>query len=68
MEVELRDGDQVLAKGYAEGSSIGGNNRASRVYRSCWTTSATLKLWDVTTPNLYSVHVRLVKGDANRSI
>ncbi|MFI5096568.1 MAG: glycoside hydrolase family 2 protein [Candidatus Acidiferrales bacterium] len=61
LEVELRDGKQVLAK--ATGQVAASAATAESVAHSVVLDNlGTVKLWDLTNPNLYSVHVRLVHG------
>ena len=61
LEVELRDGNQVLVKGTRKFRRQRQRPSRSRTL-SCSNNLSGIKLWDVATPNLYSVHVRLVKG------
>ncbi len=61
LEVELRDGKQVLAK--ATGQVAASAATAESVAHSVVLENlGTVKLWDLTNPNLYAVHVRLVRG------
>ncbi len=61
LEVELRDGKQVLAKatGQVPASAATTESVAHSVVLE---NLGTVKLWDLTNPNLYTVHVRLVRG------
>jgi beta-galactosidase len=61
LEVELRDGNQVLVKGTAKVPASAATTEP--VARSVMLENLSgIKLWDLATPNLYSVHVRLLKG------
>ena len=61
LEVELRDVNQVLAKGTAKVPASAATTEP--VAHSVMLENLSgIKLWDLATPNLYSVHVRLVKG------
>jgi beta-galactosidase len=61
LEVELRDGKQVLAK--ATGQVAASTATTESVAHSVVLENlGTVKLWDLTNPNLYSVHARLVRG------
>ena len=87
LEVELRDGDRVVARGHspaaltasADPQACTGSRNSAPVYASTETTqdpskhTVTLanlegiKLWELEHPNLYTVHVRLLKrGQAHR--
>jgi beta-galactosidase len=61
LEVELRDGDTALAKGTTKvpPSDAAKDPMAHTVHLD---TLGAIKLWDLTHPNLYSVHVRLMRG------
>ena len=61
LEVELRDGKQVLAKatGQVAASAATAESMAHSVVLE---NLGTVKLWDLTNPNLYTVHVRLLHG------
>jgi beta-galactosidase len=61
LEVELRDGDNVLAKGTGKvpPSDAAKEPMAHTVHLD---NLGAIKLWDLTHPNLYSVHVRLMRG------
>jgi beta-galactosidase len=61
LEVELRDGNQVLAKGTQKVPASAATTEP--VAHSVMLENLSgIKLWDLATPNLYAVHVRLVKG------
>jgi beta-galactosidase len=61
VEVDLRDGDRVLAKGSQRVPSSAA--AADPVVHSVHLDNlGSIKLWDLTSPNLYSVHVRLLRG------
>ncbi|HKV62208.1 MAG TPA: glycoside hydrolase family 2 TIM barrel-domain containing protein [Candidatus Acidoferrum sp.] len=61
LEVELRDGDNVLAKGTGKvpPSDPAKDPMAHTVHLD---NLGAIKLWDLTHPTLYSVHVRLMRG------
>jgi len=60
LEVDLRDGDQVLAKGMQR---VPPSAAADPVAYSVHLDSlGSIKLWDLEHPNLYTVHVRLRRG------
>ena len=60
LEVDLRDGDRVLAKG---AQRVPPSAAADPVVHSVHLDSlGSIKLWDLTNPNLYTVHVRLLRG------
>jgi beta-galactosidase len=61
LEVELRDGENVLAKGTGKvpPSEAAKDPMAHTVHLD---NLGAIKLWDLTHPNLYSVHVRLLRG------
>ena len=61
IEVELRDGDTVLAKGTSKvpPSEAAKEPIAHSVHLD---NLGAIKLWDLNHPNLYSVHVRLLRG------
>jgi beta-galactosidase len=61
LEVELRDGESVLAKGTGKvpPSDAAKEPMAHAVHLD---NLGAIKLWDLTHPNLYSVHVRLMRG------
>ena len=61
VEVELRDGNRVVAKGTAKVPASAVATEAV-AYTVTLENLSGIKLWDLATPNLYSVHVRLVKG------
>ena len=61
LEVDLRDGDQVVASGSL---AIPPSDAATEpvAHRVHLDKLGAIKLWDLATPNLYSVHVRLLRG------
>jgi beta-galactosidase len=61
LEVELRDGDRSVAKGTQRvpASQATSDPVAHTVHLE---NLGAIKLWDLAHPNLYSVHVRLLKG------
>ena len=61
LEVELRDGDTVLAKGTQK---VPPSDAAKDpvVHTVHLDNLGAIKLWDLAHPNLYSVHVRLMRG------
>jgi len=61
LEVELRDGERVLAKGTQKvpPSEAAADSMAHTVHLG---NLGAIKLWDLTHPNLYSVDVRLLRG------
>jgi beta-galactosidase len=61
LEVEVRDGERVLAKGTQKvpPSDAVADPVAHTVHLD---NLGAIKLWDLTHPNLYSVHVRLLRG------
>jgi beta-galactosidase len=61
LEVELRDGDRVLAKGTQRvpPSPAGADPVVHSVHLD---NLGSIKLWDLTNPNLYTVNVRLMRG------
>ena len=61
LEVELRDGNQIAAKGTAKVPPSAATTEAV-AQTVVLENLGSIKLWDLATPNLYSVHVRLVKG------
>ena len=61
LEVELRDGNQVLVKGTAKVPASAATTEPV-AHSVVLENLSGIKLWDLATPNLYSVHVRLVKG------
>ena len=61
VEVELRDGNGVVAKGTAKVPASPAAAEAV-AYTVTLENLSGIKLWDLATPNLYSVNVRLVKG------
>jgi beta-galactosidase len=61
LEVELRDGKQVIAKATGQVAASAATTE-SVAHSVVLENLGTVKLWDLTNPNLYSVHVRLVHG------
>jgi beta-galactosidase len=61
LEVELREGNQGLAKGTAKVPASAATT-APVTHTVTLENLSGIKLWDLVTPNLYSVQVRLVKG------
>jgi beta-galactosidase len=61
LEVELRDGEKVLAKGTQKIAATPATAEAV-VYTVALENLGPIKLWDLASPNLYSVHVRLLRG------
>ena len=61
LEVSLRDGDRVLAKGTQRVPS-GPAPSEPAAYTVHVDKLGPIKLWDLTHPNLYSVQVRLLRG------
>ena len=61
LEVSLRDGDRVLAKGTQKipAAQAGSEPAAYTVHLE---RLGAIKLWDLTHPNLYNVQVRLLRG------
>jgi beta-galactosidase len=61
IEVELRDGDRVAAKGSATvpPSDAAAEPMAHTVHLD---NLGAIKLWDLQSPNMYTVHVRLLQG------
>jgi beta-galactosidase len=60
LEVELREGDRTVAKGTQH---VLASKAAEPVAHAVHLESlGTIKLWDLEHPNLYTVHVRLLKG------
>ena len=62
VEVELRDGNRVVAKGAAKVPASSTAAAEAVAYAVTLDNLSGIKLWDLATPNLYSVQVRLVKG------
>jgi beta-galactosidase len=62
LEVELRDGNQVLTKGTQKVPASAGATTEPVAHTVVLESLSGIKLWDLATPNLYSVYVRLVKG------
>jgi beta-galactosidase len=61
LEVSLRDGNQVLAKATKQVPPSAATTEAA-AYSVVLDNLGTVRLWDLATPNLYSVHVRLLRG------
>ena len=61
LEVELRDGKQVLAKATGQIAASAATTE-SVAHSVVLENLGTVKLWDLANPNLYSVHVRLLRG------
>jgi beta-galactosidase len=61
LEVELRDGDKVLSKGSQKVPAAPGAAE-SIAHTVVLEDLAGIKLWDLVNPNLYQVHVRLLRG------
>jgi len=61
LEVELREGEKVLAKAAGQVSASAATTE-SVAHGVVLENLGAVKLWDLTSPNLYSVHVRLVHG------
>jgi beta-galactosidase len=61
LEVELRDGERTVAKSSQQvpASGAAAEPMAHSVHLD---NLSGIKLWDLTNPNLYSVHVRLLRG------
>ncbi len=61
LEVDLREGDRVLAKGTQRvpPSAVVADPVVHSVHLD---NLGSIKLWDLTNPNLYTVHVRLLRG------
>jgi len=61
IEVQLRDGERVMAKGTA---SVPASEASTEpmAHSVQLTNLGAVKLWDLLTPNLYAVHVRLLSG------
>ena len=62
LEVSLRDGDRVLAKGTQKRSCRSRPQPNPLRYTVHLDKLGAIKLWDLTHPNLYSVQVRLLRG------
>jgi beta-galactosidase len=62
LEVELRDGNQVLTKGTQKVPASAGATTEPVAHTVVLENLSGIKLWDLATPNLYSVYVRLVEG------
>jgi beta-galactosidase len=61
LEVELRDGERVMAKGAAKVPASAPTKEAVALPVVLENLGA-VKLWDLSNPNLYTVHVRLLRG------
>ena len=61
LEVDLRDGDQVVAHGSLVVPPLEAGPEPV-VHSVPLDNLGAIKLWDLATPNLYSVHVRLMRG------
>ncbi len=61
LEVSLRDGDRVLAKGTQRVPAAQSASEPT-AYAVHIDKLGSIKLWDLTHPNLYSVQVRLLRG------
>ena len=61
LEVDLREGDRVLAKGTVKvpAAAVAAEPTTHSVHLD---NLGTIKLWDLTNPNLYTVQVRLMRG------
>jgi beta-galactosidase len=62
LEVDLRDGDRVLAKGTQRVPPSAAAAADPVVYSVHLDNLGSIKLWDLTNPKLYTVHVRLLRG------
>jgi beta-galactosidase len=62
VDVELRDGNRVVGKGTAKVLATSAAAAEAVAYTVTLDNLSGIKLWDLATPNLYSVQVRLVKG------
>jgi len=61
LEAELRDGDKVLSKGSQKVPPSPGA-AGSTAHTVVLENLTGIKLWDLASPNLYQVHVRLMRG------
>jgi beta-galactosidase len=61
LEVELRDGERVLSKG-TQRVPASEASTDPQVHPVHLDNLGTVKLWDLAHPNLYTVHVRLMRG------
>ena len=61
IEVDLREGDHIIAKGSQRlpASEVAAEPMAYSVHLD---NLGSIKLWDLSNPNLYTVHVRLLRG------
>ena len=61
LEVELRDGDEVLAKASRQVAPSAATKEPV-VYSAALDNLGNVKLWDLKSPHLYTVQVRLLRG------
>jgi len=61
LEVELREGQKVLAKGTQNVLASAAGTEPG-VHTVLLENLGAIKLWDLASPNLYTVHVRLMRG------
>jgi beta-galactosidase len=61
LEVELRDGERVVAKGSAPVPASAAT-KESVAHSVVLENLGAIKLWELASPNLYTVHVRLSRG------
>ncbi len=61
LEVDLRDGEKVVAKATKKIPASAATTE-SVAHSVALENLGSIKLWDLTSPNLYSVHVRLTRG------
>lgn len=61
VEVELRDGDHVVAKASQPVALSGGKGVVQTVHLE---NLGAIKRWDLTQPNLYTAYVRLLRGNS----
>jgi beta-galactosidase len=61
LEVELRDGDRTMARIRQE-VSAGAQSNEGGAHSLVLENLGAVRLWDLTDPSLYSVHVRLLRG------
>ena len=62
LEVELRDGENLLAKNTARVAAAKAASTEPAAFTVQLQKLSGIKLWDLAQPNLYSVHVRLLRG------
>jgi beta-galactosidase len=62
LEVELRDGERVVAKGMQKIPAGAAAATEPVTHTVKLENLSGIKLWDLANPNLYSVHVRLLRG------